>query len=88
MDEVEPYLKLIQAITNSDQDEREYGHVFAVYDMKDKERLVAIFSKTKYVAEFFGTTPKAIGLTICNKQLRNYRYKIERIDFEVEKVDD
>ena len=80
----EPYINLISAISNSDNDKIIRNSAIVVYDIFDKERLVAVFSKSIYCAKFFKTTTKVIDTAICRNQLRHWRYKIERIYLEEE----
>ncbi len=78
----EPYLNLLSAICNSD-DEKDYKNsCIVVYDTFDNEKPIAIFTKSKYCAKFFNTSIEVINCNISKGKLRNCRYKIERIYFE------
>lgn len=78
----EPYLNLLSAICNSD-DEKDYKNsCIVVYDTFDNEKPIAIFTKSKYCAKFFNTNEKCIAGNICRGNLRKCRYKIERVYFE------
>lgn len=78
----EPYLKLIQTIFNCDTEEKDEKSLIVVYDMEDHERLIAVFSKSKYCADFFGTSRRCIDCNISRKKWRKNRYKIERVYFK------
>lgn len=78
---IENYKTLLRVIVN--QDNENTKSVVMVYDMIDNEKVVAIYGKSKYCAKFFNTKAKTIDSTISKKQLRNRRFKIERV-----KVDD
>lgn len=71
---------LLLAIFNSNKGEETKHGVICVYDIFEKDKLIAVFTKTKYCADFFETTERSIR--ICNihrGHLRNDRYKIERV---------
>lgn len=71
---------LLLAIFNSNEGEETKHGVICVYDTFEKYKLIAVFSKVKYCANFFGTTENCIRRNnIFNGQLRNDRYKIERV---------
>lgn len=80
-EEYMPYYNLLKAICNCDSEENVNKSVIAVYDILDNDRLVAVFSKAKYCARFFKTTNTVINCQICRGNIRNGRYKIERIYF-------
>ena len=61
------------------QDNEETKSVICVYDTKDFDKLIAIFGKSKYCAELFGTTNKVIDCDICRHRLKNDRYRLERV---------
>lgn len=77
----EPYINLLQTICNSDND-KDYKSCIVVYDTYDNEKPIAVFSKAKYCAKFFNTNEKCIADNICRGNLRNHRYKIERVYLE------
>lgn len=80
-----PYLDLLKAVCNSDDEETFNSSCIVVYDMFDNEKLIAVFSKLKYCANFFNTSIKTIDSYISKGCLRNRRYKIERVYFKEEK---
>lgn len=79
-----PYIDLLKTIYYSDDDKEYRNSCIVVYDIYDDEKPIAVFSKAKYCAKFFNTTEKTIGCCICRSNLRNHRYKIERIYLEEE----
>lgn len=78
----EPYLDLIKAIYNCDNDRDNSKSLIVVYDMLDNEKLIAVFSKSKYCADFFNTSEKCIDDNVHRGNLRKCRYKIERVYFK------
>lgn len=84
----EPYLNLLCAICNSDDDETYRNSCIVVYDTFENERLIAIFTKAKYCAKFFNTNEKCIADNICRSNLRKCRYKIVRVHFKEEQDED
>lgn len=84
----EPYLNLLCAICNSDDDETYRNSCIVVYDTFENERLIAIFTKAKYCAKFFNTNEKCIADNICRGNLRKCRYKIVRVHFKEEQDED
>lgn len=78
----EPYLDLLRAICNSD-DKKTYGNsCIVVYDTFENEKPIAVFSKAVDCARFFNTSAQVIKCNISRGNLRNYRYKIERVYFK------
>lgn len=53
---------------------------YAIYDMKDYEQCVGIFSTIKDVAKYFNTSSRSIASTICRGELRKHQYLIKRIE--------
>ncbi len=76
--DIENYKELLFAILNTDE-ENGKTKIICVYDTKDNDRLVAIFNSSKSCGEFFKTTANAIDATVTRKQLRNDRYRLERV---------
>ena len=73
----ENYYKLLYAIFHTEQNGK--TNFICVYDIKDSDRLVAIFNSSKSCSQFMNTTPKVIDSTISKGILRNRRYKLERV---------
>ncbi len=61
------------------QDNEETKSVICVYDTKDFDKLIAIFGRSKYCAYLFKTTAKVIDCSVCKKELKNGRYRLERV---------
>lgn len=81
MKEYERYYDLLQAITNSDQEEKNHRYgVICVYDTFDNDRLVAIFNNAKTCGDFFGTNENVISCNMSRKQLKSGRYRLERVE--------
>jgi len=71
------YKDLLRAIFNVD--EKETKSVICVYDTKDYEKLVAIFSSSSTCGEFFNTNRKVIDCDVCRKKLKYGRFRLERV---------
>ncbi len=56
--------------------------IYAIYDEKDNDRLVTVFDKAKEVAKFFETSRECIYCAISRKQLRENRYRIEKVSLK------
>lgn len=54
--------------------------IYAIYDIKDKERCVGVMSSVAEIAQKFNTTEDAVFKAIRNKRTYQNRYKIERIE--------
>lgn len=52
---------------------------YVIYDTKDKDIIVGMFRKIEDVARFFNTNTNVIFSQISKKNLRENRYRIERI---------
>ena len=77
--DIENYKDLLYAIFNTEEGKTlKYG-VICVYDTKDNEKLIAIFNSSTTCADFFKTNRKVIDCNICKKNLRNNRYRLERV---------
>ena len=72
------YKDLLRAIFNVD--EKETKSVICVYDTKDYDKLVAIFSSSSTCGEFFNTNRRVIDSAVCRKSLRNNRFRLERVE--------
>ena len=79
---IENYKNLLSAIQNSDIITKK--KVICVYDTFDNERLIAMFNNTKSCADFFETSVNAIDCAVSRHQLRNFRYKIERLTIDID----
>lgn len=79
---IENYKNLLLTIQNSDIITKK--KIICVYDTFDNERLIAMFNNTKNCANFFETTRNSIDCAISRHQLRNFRYKIERIIMDID----
>jgi hypothetical protein len=75
---IENYKELLFTIFNTDVEKNEKS-VICVYDTKEDDRLIAIFNSSKSCGKFFKTSPRAINKSICRKELRNCRYRLERV---------
>ena len=80
-DLINNYKNLLFAIFNTNQEEPKRG-IICVYDTKDNDRLVAIFNSSKECAKFFDTNSRCIDSIICKQNLRNHRFRLERIKYE------
>lgn len=76
--DIENYKELLFAIFNTEK-ENNKSKIICVYDTKQNDRLIAIFNSSKSCGEFFKTTASAIDGTMTRKQLRNDRYRLERV---------
>lgn len=76
--DIENYRDLLIAIFNTEK-ECDKKSVICVYDTKEKDKLVAIFNSSKSCAKFFGVSDRAINCNMCNKTLREGRYRLERV---------
>ena len=76
--DIENYKELLFAIFNTDE-ENGKTKIICVYDTKDNDRLVAIFNSSKSCAKFFKASPDTIDGCITKKQLKNDRYRLERV---------
>lgn len=79
-DLIHSYKNLLFAIfnTNSEEPKRD---IICVYDTKDNDRLIAIFNSSKECAKFFNTNYNCIDSIICKKNLRNHRFRLERLKY-------
>lgn len=78
------FKQLLYAIFNGDNNTLKVPKcgVICVYDMKDDEKLIAVFNNSKTCAIFFNTSPAVISSAISRHYLRGNRYKIERVKME------
>ena len=74
------YKSLLFAIFNINPEEPKRDLV-CVYDTKDGDKLIAIFNSGKECAKFFNTSENCINSIICKKNLRNHRFRIERLKY-------
>lgn len=77
---IENYKELLFAILNSDYDKKRKKSILCVYDTKDNDRLIGVFNSTRTCANFFNTNVGVIKSTISRNNLRNHRYRIERVE--------
>lgn len=75
---IENYKNLLIAIFNTDI--KPTKKVVCVYNIKDNERCIGVFSKSKYCGKLFGVNSKIIDCYICKKKIRNKRYAFERVE--------
>lgn len=75
---IENYKNLLIAIFNTDI--KPTKKVVCVYDIKDNERCIGVFSKSKYCGNLFDVNSKIIDCYICKKKIRNKRYVFERVE--------
>lgn len=57
---------------------------YAIYDIKDNELCCGIFETRKEIAKYFNTTSNYIGTALCRGNLIARRYRIEKIEKEVD----
>jgi len=70
--------QLLQAIFNTDYKKTGRG-LFCVYDMRENERLVAIFLNSKDCGKFLGIKEASINSDISRGHWVRKRYKLVRI---------
>lgn len=80
-DLIHSYKNLLFAIFNTNSEESKRS-IICVYDTKDNDRLIAIFNSSKECAKFFDTGSRCIDSIICKKNLRNHRFRLERLKYE------
>lgn len=78
---IENYKDLLFAILNSDEESSKRS-VICIYDTQENDKLIAIFNSSKNCGKFFNTNPRTIDSSISKKQLRNKRYRLERVTIE------
>ncbi len=76
--EMENYKDLLIAIFNTDAEDNRKS-VICVYDTKENDKLIAVFNSSKSCGKFFGTKPRVIDCFVCRKQLKEDRYRLERV---------
>ena len=69
---------LLRAIFNTDKKE-DSKILICVYDLKNDEKLVAIFCKAKDCANYLGITENYVRHALCREETIKKRYKIVRI---------
>jgi hypothetical protein len=74
---IDNYKNLLFAILNTEQ--QETANFICVYDTTDNDRLIAIFNSSRTCANFFKTSARSIDSTICRKNLKFNRYRLERV---------
>ena len=70
--------QLLQAIFNTDYKKSSHS-LLCVYDMRDSERLIAIFVHSKDCARFLGLTEASINSDVNRGHWVRKRYKLVRI---------
>ena len=77
---IENYKSLIKAIYNCDMmDERLVKYYVCVYDMKENEKLIAVFGSYGWCAKFFDISVNSIQFYANKGLLRNKRYLIKKV---------
>lgn len=79
---IDEYKELLFSIFNTDYEDdkstNKYG-VICVYDTLKNDKLIAIFNNATTCADFFKTDRDTINCAICRNNLRNNRYRLERL---------
>lgn len=80
---VDNFMGLLLALVNQDEVDNDkivskHG-VIAVYDTQDNEKLIALFDNAVNCAKLFNTSRECINDNICRGNLRQGRYRIERV---------
>ena len=79
---MENYYRLLYAIFNSDSEENnKYNHPIIAYDI-ETDLPIAVFKNAKTCAQFFNTTREVINCNLCRKNLKNAKYRLERVKEE------